>query len=166
MTAVQRVLILSCMTCVLTGWSSRAFAVVTDDAMAAAIQDRTDTFWFGHRGRSFEVTRTVIVVMQNSRFVPAVVDVKQGETIRFRITNHDPIAHEFVLGDSAEQAEHEKEMASMPGMSMDDPNGVTVAPSKTVEFIWTFTRAGALQYACHLPGHYDHGMFGKLTIHD
>jgi uncharacterized cupredoxin-like copper-binding protein len=162
---MHRALIVSLMTFVLTGWPSRAVAAMADDTMATAIQERADDFWFGHRGRPSEVTRTVTVVMQNSRFTPAAIDVKRGETVRFRITNHDPIAHEFVLGDSAEQAEHEKEMASMPGMPMDDPNGVTVAAGKAVVFIWTFTRAGELQYACHLPGHYDHGMFGTLNIH-
>jgi uncharacterized cupredoxin-like copper-binding protein len=51
--------------------------------------------------------------------------------VRFLMTNRDPITHEFVLGDTVQQAEHEKEMASMPGMPMDDPNGVTLAPGHT-----------------------------------
>jgi uncharacterized cupredoxin-like copper-binding protein len=51
-------------------------------------------------------------------------------------------------------------------MPMIDPNGVTVAAGKTGALIWTFTQAGSLQYACHLPGHYEHGMFGRLNIHD
>jgi uncharacterized cupredoxin-like copper-binding protein len=163
---MRRALSLSLITLLLVGLPSKALAGTGNETMDAAIQDRADSFWFGHRGRTSEVMRTLTVVMQDSQFVPATIDVRRGETIRFLIVNRDPIAHEFVLGDTAEQAAHEKEMAAMPGMPMIDPNGVTVAAGKTGALIWTFTQAGSLQYACHLPGHYEHGMFGRLNIHD
>jgi uncharacterized cupredoxin-like copper-binding protein len=163
---MRRALILLLMMLVLAGLPSRTLAGPTEDSMEAAFRERAESFWFGHRGQPSEVTRTVTVVMQNSQFVPATIDIKRGETIRFRIINHDAIAHEFVLGDSAEQAAHEKEMAAMPGMPMDDPNGVAVASGKTATLIWTFKSAGELQYACHLPGHYKGGMLGQLNIHD
>jgi uncharacterized cupredoxin-like copper-binding protein len=161
---MRRVLTLSLMTLVLAGLPSRALTTTADNTMEAVVQERADSFWFGHRGRSSDVTRTVTIIMKDSKFVPAMVDVKRGETILFRIINHDAIAHEFVLGDDAEQAAHEKEMASMPGMPMDDINGVAASAGKTSTLIWTFTRAGELQYACHLPGHYQEGMVGRLNI--
>lgn len=143
---------------------SRATASPSDESMATAMQERMASFWFGHRAQPAQATRTIAVVMQGSRFIPANITVKRGETVRFQITNHDRIAHEFVLGDAAEQAAHEQEMASMPGMPMNDPNGITLAPGTKASLVWTFTRAGQLQYACHLPGHYQEGMVGYLTI--
>lgn len=136
------------------------------DAMDAAIHDHMDGFWFGHRGRAVDVTRTITVSAVGSRFVPQTINVKLGETVRFTIVNRDKVAHEFVIGDIAEQAEHDKEMAAMPGMPMDDANGVMIAPGTTASLVWTFTRPGELQYACHLPGHYLGGMAGWLTVHD
>ena len=163
---MRRALMIPLMTLLLTVWPLRVFAGAASETVDTAVQDRADNFWFGHRGHMSDVIRTITVVMQGSRFLPGTIDVKRGETIRFVIINRDPIAHEFVLGDAAEQAAHEKEMASMPGMPMTDPNGIAVAPGKTGVFIWMFTQSGQLQYACHLPGHYQDGMFGQLNIHD
>ncbi|ROM91017.1 plastocyanin/azurin family copper-binding protein [Pseudomonas brassicacearum] len=59
---------------------------------------------------------------------------------------------------------------SMPGMdhgaSMkhDDPNSVLIEPGKTAELTWTFKKAGNLEFACNIPGHYQAGMVGKLTV--
>jgi uncharacterized cupredoxin-like copper-binding protein len=125
-----------------------------------------DGFWFGHRGRAADVTRTITVLAVGSRFVPKTINIRRGETVRFEIVNRDKVTHEFVIGDIAEQAEHDKEMAAMPGMPMDDANGVMIAPGKQDSLIWTFTRTGELQYACHLPGHYLAGMAGWLMVHD
>lgn len=123
-------------------------------------------FWFGHPGMAAEVTRTVPITATEFRFQPGTVNVKVGETIRFNITNGGKIQHEFVIGDLAEQMAHDKEMAAMPDMTMDDDaNGVSIAAGKTATLIWTFTRAGNLQYACHIPGHYAAGMAGQLIVH-
>lgn len=122
-------------------------------------------FWFGHPGKASEVTRTIRITATDDRFRPAVVDVKAGQTVRFEIVDRGALAHEFVIGDVAEQRAHDKEMAAMPGMPMDDPNGVSVAAGRTATLIWTFTRPATLQYACHVPGHYAAGMFGQLNVH-
>ena len=59
---------------------------------------------------------------------------------------------------------------SMPGMDHqavmkhDDPNSVLVEPGKTAELTWTFSKAGSLEFACNIPGHYQAGMVGKLTV--
>jgi uncharacterized cupredoxin-like copper-binding protein len=49
-------------------------------------------------------------------------------------------------------------------MSHDDANSVLVEPGKTAELVWTFAKEGSLEFACNLPGHYQAGMVGKLTI--
>jgi uncharacterized cupredoxin-like copper-binding protein len=50
------------------------------------------------------------------------------------------------------------------GMKHDDPNSVLVAPGKTAELTWTFSKATHLEFACNIPGHYQAGMVGKLTV--
>ncbi|QIH09304.1 MULTISPECIES: cupredoxin family protein [unclassified Pseudomonas] len=51
-----------------------------------------------------------------------------------------------------------------PGMQHDDPNSVLVEPGKQAELTWTFSKSGSLEFACNIPGHYQAGMVGKLTV--
>lgn len=121
-------------------------------------------FWFGHPGKATQVTRTIKAIATDIKFSPVQIAVKAGDTVKFEISNQGVLAHEFVLGSGAEQVEHDKEMAAMAGMPMNHPNGVSIAPGKTGVLIWTFTKAGTLQYACHVPGHFAAGMVGQLTV--
>ena len=122
------------------------------------------TFWFGHPGEAGEVKRTIALSATDIKFTPMQIAVTAGETVKFEIANSGKLDHEFILGSAEEQVEHDKEMAAMSGMKMTHINGVSVAPGKTGILIWTFTKAGTLQYACHVPGHYVAGMVGQLTI--
>ena len=45
-----------------------------------------------------------------------------------------------------------------------DDNMVRVAPGKTGEVIWQFTKAGKVNFACLQPGHFDAGMQGVVTV--
>ncbi|WP_236032409.1 copper-resistant cuproprotein CopI [Pseudomonas schmalbachii] len=49
-------------------------------------------------------------------------------------------------------------------MKHDDPNSVLVEPGKTAELTWTFGKATTLEFACNVPGHYQAGMVGDLTV--
>ncbi|WP_043274544.1 plastocyanin/azurin family copper-binding protein [Pseudomonas sp. PH1b] len=55
-------------------------------------------------------------------------------------------------------------MAHGAGMKHDDPNSVLVEPGKQAELTWTFSKGGSLEFACNIPGHYQAGMVGKLTV--
>jgi Cu+-exporting ATPase len=96
------------------------------------------------------------------RFAPDVVTVRQGETIQFQINNPGAVPHEFVIGDASEQQAHEREMAS-GGMSA-EPNAIAVPAGQTVQLVYTFDRAGTLEFACHVAGHYAAGMRGTINI--
>ncbi len=122
------------------------------------------TFWFGHPGEAAQVKRTIALSATDIKFAPLQLTVAAGETVKFEIANSGKLDHEFILGSAEEQVAHDKEMAAMAGMKMTHVNGVSVAPGKTGMLIWTFTKAGTLQYACHVPGHYVAGMVGQLTI--
>jgi uncharacterized cupredoxin-like copper-binding protein len=98
------------------------------------------------------------------RFSPSQVTVKQGETIRFVVKNSGQLKHEFVLGTEKALKEHYEVMKKFPEMEHADPNMVTVAPGKTGEVVWTFTRSGTVDFACLQPGHYDAGMKGVVSV--
>jgi uncharacterized cupredoxin-like copper-binding protein len=109
--------------------------------------------------------RTVAVKIHYSHFSPASLTVAAGETVRFRITNGDPIDHEFILGDLAVQ---EREEAGTDLIHDGTVPGMISAPAgRTVSTVVSFPQHPAersLVYACHLPGHYAYGMRGVLTI--
>lgn len=119
----------------------------------------------GKPGVAAKATRTVKVDMTDAmRFVPASIDVKQNETVRFLITNSGKVKHELVLGTEKELKEHYEVMKKNPEMEHDDPNMVTLAPGKSGEVVWQFTKAGKVDFACLQPGHYDAGMKGAVNV--
>lgn len=124
-----------------------------------------DSDAIGVPGQAAKVTRTVTVDMTDAmRFNPASFTAKQGETIRFTVKNSGKVKHEFVLGTEKELKEHYELMKKFPEMEHSDPNMVTVAPGKTGEVIWQFTKAGKIDFACLQPGHYDAGMKGAVNV--
>ncbi len=55
-------------------------------------------------------------------------------------------------------------MRRYPDMEHDDPNMAKVAPGGTGNLIWKFTRAGTVEFACLIPGHYEAGMKGSIRV--
>ena len=145
-------------------WTNIALLLVL--SLPGTTPASAETFSFGHPGVAAKVDRTVkITALDTMRFVPATVRVKPGETVRFVVTDEGHLVHEFILGDRREQAKHEREMQRMGGMVMaDEANGITLRPGQTKTLIWTFGKAGEVEYACHQPGHYAAGMVGKIFL--
>ena len=119
----------------------------------------------GQAGNMKDVKRTITVDMSDAmRFTPANITAKQGETIRFLISNSGKIKHELVLGTEKELKEHYEIMKKNPEMEHSDPNQITLAPGGKGEIIWKFTQAGKIDFACLQPGHYDAGMKGQVNV--
>ena len=119
----------------------------------------------GKPGVAAKVTRTVNVDMKDDmRFHSSIFTVKQGETIRFIAKNSGQVKHEMVLGTEKDLKEHYEVMKKNPEMEHADANMVTVAPGKSGEIIWQFTKAGKVDFACLQPGHYDAGMKGLVNV--
>ena len=119
----------------------------------------------GKPGVAAKVSRTIRVDMTDAmRFSASNIAVKQGETIRFIASNSGKVKHEMVLGTEKELKEHYEVMKKNPEMEHADANMVTVAPGKSGEIIWQFTKAGKVDFACLQPGHYDAGMKGAVTV--
>ena len=70
----------------------------------------------------------------------------------------------MVLGSEKALKEHDELMKKHPEMEHAESNIVTVAPGKSGELIWQFTKAGKIAFACLQPGHYDAGMKGSVTV--
>ena len=143
------------------------------------------SFTFGEPAPAAKATRTVEVVLKDIAFEPQSLKVKAGETVRFVLINKGQLPHEFNLGDKAMHAEHQKEMVAMQGKLFtagmnhegmdhgqmnhgdhghDAGNTVLVQPGQRAELTWTFRQSAPIEFACNVPGHYQAGMVGVLTI--
>lgn len=119
----------------------------------------------GVPGDKNKVDRTIEVSMTDDmRFHPENIQAKQNETIRFVVKNDGKLKHEMVIGTDKELKEHYAMMMKHPEMEHDDPNQITLAPGKTGEIVWKFSKAGKVDFACLQPGHYDAGMKGKVAV--
>ncbi len=119
---------------------------------------------YGEPGKAAEVSRVIEVKANNMRYTPDTIKVRRGETIKFVVKGTDNQPHELVLGDAKTLKEHAEVMRRHPDMEHDDPNMAKVAPGGTGTLIWKFTRAGAVEFACLIPGHYEAGMKGRIRV--
>jgi uncharacterized cupredoxin-like copper-binding protein len=112
-----------------------------------------------------KATRTIRVDMSDSmRFLPAEIELRRGEAVRFVAANKGKVLHEMVLGTMSDLQRHAEVMRKHPGMQHGEPNMAHVAPGKTGEIGWRFTQAGTFYFACLIPGHFEAGMVGRITV--
>ena len=120
---------------------------------------------FGRTGDPRKVTRTVRVDMSDAmRFTPSEISLKRSETVRFVVTNSGKQMHELVLGTMPELKKHAELMKKHPDMEHEEPYMAHVAPGKKADIVWQFTRAGEFHYGCLIPGHFEAGMVGKISV--
>jgi uncharacterized cupredoxin-like copper-binding protein len=100
----------------------------------------------------------------NMRYTPSSIQAKQGETVRLVVKNQGKVKHELSLGTQKELLEHLEQMKKFPDMEHDEPGKVTLAPGKQGEILWQFTKAGTVDFACLMPGHYEAGMKGAVKV--
>jgi uncharacterized cupredoxin-like copper-binding protein len=104
---------------------------------------------------------TVAIDVAHSRFEPGELRVVEGTRVRFVVANGDPINHELIVGPPEVHTRHaqgsEAEHPSVPGE-------VSVAPGTTGITNFRFDEPGTVEFACHLPGHYDYGMHGRIEV--
>jgi uncharacterized cupredoxin-like copper-binding protein len=120
---------------------------------------------FGIAADPKTASRTVRVEMSDAmRFTPSAIAVRRGEVVRFVAANRGQVLHEMVLGTKRELRRHAALMKKFPGMEHDEPYLAHVAPGKTGEIGWRFTQAGTFHFGCLIPGHYEAGMLGTITV--
>ena len=104
---------------------------------------------------------TVRLDIEHSLFSPTSLRVVEGTRVRFVVVNGDPIHHELIVGPPEVHARHEHGTeASHPSI----PGEVTLDLEGTAVTTYTFDEPGTVEFACHLPGHYQHGMHGVVEV--
>lgn len=123
---------------------------------------------YGEPADPAEADRTIEVNVDNDlAFEPAEFEVGVGEVITFVISNTGDVEHEFVLGDQDAQ----EEMAQMMDSGEDHAhsagemsNAITIDAGETAELTWRFSEPGTVLVGCHVPGHWEAGMRGTVTV--
>ena len=128
----------------------------------------TATFSAGEPGNPKKPAKIIQVTMGESEgkmlFVPVRLEIKKGDQIKFVLRNNGELEHEFVLASTADNLKHAEEMKKHPDMAHEEPNGRQLAPKRTSEIVWKFTKAGEFEYACLIPGHREAGMTGTIVV--
>ena len=116
------------------------------------------------------VDRTIAIRMDDKmRFYPDRFDVKAGETVKLLVSNEGSLPHELVLGSDKEITEHATEMKKHRGHHHHHAHdskteAISLEPGKESMLIVRFEKAGQLQMDCLVPGHYEAGMRGLVTV--
>ena len=118
----------------------------------------------GEPGDPKQPARTIEIGMKEMMYEPSRIEVKRGEQIRFVLRNVGKEDHEFLLATTSENLKHAEVMKKHPHMAHDEPNGARVAPKKTAEILWKFTKAGTFEYSCLIPDHREYGMTGVVNV--
>ncbi|MDH5798233.1 MAG: cupredoxin domain-containing protein [Paracoccaceae bacterium] len=130
----------------------------------------------GMPGEPAKADRTIEIIMTDNDYSLSEIIVEEGETIRFIIRNEGDFLHEFNIGTPQMHMMHQKEMIEMmekgmmDGMHMmgekdhDDPNSLLLESGDSGELTWTFGDPMKIEFACNVPGHYEDGMVGPLTV--
>lgn len=151
-----------------TGVALFATLILAAQAWAGSAGHHDDTYSAGEPGDAKKPARIVQVTMGESdgkmTFTPDKVEVRKDEQIKFVLHNNGELEHEFILATTAENLKHAEAMKKNPNMEHDDPNGRRLAPKKTGEIVWRFTKAGEFEYSCLIPGHREAGMIGTVVV--
>ncbi len=128
-----------------------------------------DEMAIGMAGDAKKAKRTVTITMKETGdgkmvFEPKNLQVRRGETIRLKFLNKGEGDHEFVMDTQEAVMEHKALMEKFPDMEHADPNSVRLAPGTRGEIIWTFANDGDFTFACLIPGHYEAGMHGAISV--
>lgn len=139
---------------ILVLFSSNGFSSTGDSNSAVDI---------GKPGDAEKVSRTVKLTQMDNMFLPGEVKVVEGETIRFVIKNGGNHKHEMLLGPMIELKKAAEMRRKYPDKEHSEAHLVQLEPGEQKELIWQFTRAGTIDFACPLPGHFKK-MHGTIIV--
>jgi uncharacterized cupredoxin-like copper-binding protein len=141
---------------------------ISPGALADAGHSHSDERLYGQPGDPKKPARIVQITMREGdgkmAFIPSRIEIKTGEQVKFVLRNNGVLDHELVLATLDENLKHAVEMAKNPDMEHDDPNAKRLAPNKTGEIVWKFTKAGEFDFSCLIPGHREAGMSGQIIV--
>lgn len=164
-----------------------AILTILASGMVVAKEGHNNNGEIGFKGDPTNVSRTVNVTMFDAYYEPEKLSFKEGQTVRFIVTNKGETVHEFNIGTAEMHVAHQSEMAMMMdhgvlevdrinreaaeamqasmGHGMhEESNSILLEPGQTAELVWTFPEHAKLEFACNVPGHYDAGMVGEIDL--
>ena len=145
-----------------------AVGVISFGASANPGHEHSHDQVYGQPGDPKKPARIVEIVMREDdgkmTYTPDRIQVRPGEQVRFRLRNDGVIDHEFVLATVEQNLAHMKAMENAPDMAHDEPNARRLEPGTRAEIVWRFTRAGAFDFSCLIPGHRQLGMSGTIVV--
>ena len=111
---------------------------------------------------------TIDITMTDAlRFEPSTVEVQEGDTVTFVVSNPTAIDHEFAVGDAATMDMMDSDMMTTGMGGMDHGMAgasVPVPAGETADMTVTFKEAGTIPFTCHLNAHDEAGMTGTITV--
>jgi len=110
-----------------------------------------------------EVSRIIKLTQVDNMFLPDEITVLAGETIQFVIKNGGNKKHEMLIGPMADLTQHAKMRRMFPEMDQSNPGLIQLEPGEQKELVVQFTKAGRVDFACPLPGHFKR-MRGKIFV--
>jgi uncharacterized cupredoxin-like copper-binding protein len=123
-----------------------------------------------------EAPREVNIIAKDYQFLPDKLDLVPGETVLLHVINGGLEIHEAIIGDADVQDAWEAAEAAVAGAPPGPTPLVTVPPDvaglrivvrsgERVDVVWTVPAVaepgvrGALIVGCHIPGHWERGMW-------
>ncbi len=123
-----------------------------------------------------DAPRAVTVIMRDYVFGPTPLLLVPGETVRLTIFDAGLVAHELALGDaSVQEAWSAADQAATPPAPLSTSPPASVPPGvgglrvllhsgQQLTVDYTVPRGQTLQLLCHLPGHIERGMIGRVEL--
>ncbi len=108
---------------------------------------------------------TVTVTLTDFKVDSSLTDFSVGVPYHFVVTNKGAVAHELVIMPPEQGAQGSE--SQLPPTALAGIMGKDLASGATQTLDYTFTKAapaGSLEFACHLPGHYEAGMHTPITV--
>ena len=107
----------------------------------------------------------VTVTLTDFKIDSSLTAFSVGVPYHFVVTNKGAVAHEFAIMPPAQGAQGSE--TQLPSGALAGIKGQDLAAGATKTLDYTFTQpapASGLEFACHLPGHYEAGMHVAITV--
>ena len=117
----------------------------------------------GKPGDPNKISRIIKITTIENIFLPNEIYVKEGETIKFIVKNAGNKKHEMIINTIANLKKYAKKKRNNPETKIAGFNHIQLDPGESKALIWEFNKAGTIDFACPLPGHFK-GMRGKINV--
>jgi len=107
---------------------------------------------------------TVTVTLTDFTITSSLTTFSTGVPYHFVVANKGAVAHEFAImppEQGTQGSETQLPSTALAGIKGSD---LAAGATKTLDYTFTQAPAGGLEFACHLPGHYEAGMHTPITV--